>query len=64
MISRIPNPKFVRCKDCTYRKPRKRFLMGKVNREWFCTLSGAKLRGKKGCEQGQRKLRLKQETLE
>ena len=64
MISRIPNPAFVRCKDCTYRKPRKRFFIGKVKREWYCAMSGDKLRGRKGCEQGQRKLRLKQEILE
>jgi hypothetical protein len=64
MISRIPNPNFVRCLDCTYRKPRKRFFLGKVKREWFCARTGAKLRGRKGCEQGQRKKKLKQETLE
>lgn len=64
MISRIPNPKFVLCKVCIYRKPRKRFYIGKVNREWYCAMSGRKLRGKKGCEEGQRKLRRKQETLE
>ena len=64
MISRIPNPKFVKCRDCDLRKPRKRFIGNTVKREWFCAATGAKLRGRKGCEQGQRKQKLKQETLE
>ena len=64
MISRIPNPEFVRCKDCTLRKPLKRFVHNTARREWFCGKSGVKLRGRRGCEQGQRKVRLKQETLE
>lgn len=64
MISRIPNPNFVKCQDCTFRKPRKRFIGNIVKREWVCSQSGAKVRGRKGCEQGQRKLRLKQEILE
>jgi len=64
MISRIPNPHFVKCRDCVLRKPRKRFIGTKVIREWYCVRTGAKLRGRKGCDQGQRKLRFGQETLE
>ena len=64
MISRIPNPDFVRCRDCTDRKLLKRFIGNTAKREWFCGQTGVKLRGKKGCEQGQRKIKLKQETLE
>jgi hypothetical protein len=64
MISRIPDPNFVRCRDCTYRKPRKRFIGNTAKREWFCARTGAKLRGRKGCDQGQRKKKLIQETLE
>ena len=64
MISRIPNPEFVRCGDCSLRKPRKRFIGKVVKREWYCVRSGEKLRGRNGCDQGQRKLRLKQEILE
>lgn len=64
MISRIPDPYFVKCRDCVLRKSRKRFVGTKVIREWYCVGSGEKLRGRKGCDRGQRKLRLKQETLE
>jgi len=64
MISRIPNPDFVRCRDCIERKPRKRFIGTKVIREWYCVRSGEKLRGRKGCEYGDKKLKLRQELLE
>ena len=64
MISRIPNPELVKCLDCSLRKTRKRFIGNIVRREWVCERTGEKLRGRKGCEQGQRKLQLKQETLE
>jgi DNA-directed RNA polymerase subunit RPC12/RpoP len=64
MISRIPNPDFVRCRDCSFRRVRKELITTKTVRVYYCVRTGKKLRGKRGCEQGQRKKRLKQETLE
>lgn len=65
MISRIPNPEFVFCKECVFRRPKKIFLIGKIVRVYVCLRTGARLRGRKGCEKGRRKSdNKKQEVLD
>lgn len=57
-ISRIPNPDFVPCVDCIYRRPKKTFLKNGIISHLYYCYRGKKPRrlfGQKGCDHGKRK---------
>ncbi len=57
MISRIPDPDFVACVDCRFRRMVKTFSEKRVRRIAFCVrvVPYRRLRGQKGCDKGVKK---------
>jgi len=63
MVSRIPNPDFVACGDCRYRRVKKIFVMNRgIRRVPFCVREHIhrQLRGQKGCDEGVKKKGIEQ----